>query len=566
MALTSQIQGEEYFRVLLGQGMYTAELPSNIPDGFSAICYNVVATGDSLENRMGIRQSSIDFKVFDYAAGSGKSPDTEKTNILYQLNPNIYNSDAPAFAWGSWGESVPDAVSNGPHLNLIRSHGAANPGDGYIRVPMPASINGICQYLDTVYFLIHSLGVYKITAIDWVADTVTYAQIPSSAGAIFHGLFPFKDRLWAYQNQWLYFTDIAPSGGYPETWAFTTNRIPFVGASGIGAIKKVVPLGNKLIVFTSAGLFTLLVEGSPQSWILRQLDSESICTTSQCAFESKNIVYYVNTQGVWATNGLQCTKLSSVIEDQWFLAKGTRVHTINSYEDGMIVSIGKLLSSDANKYDSKACRTFYSKLDPISWTEWNVMTADSYDDENFAGYRIASIQSVTRKIPTFLNPDPTVFMMAYITNSTEADPKNAVLQLLIFDGGKDQYWTNTGAGEQRQVSILLKTKYIDGGNPYNLKQCKRGLVELFTSDSQHKFRTSWDIDASVGESTMVRTIINQDYTVGVGSNLIQIPSLFHYRRCALMLMADLQSDESQIKIKDIAVVQNTERSEFEKVR
>ena len=63
MALASIVQGEEYFRVALGQGMYTSELPSNIPDGFSAMAYNFVATGDSLENRSGIRRGSVDWKV-----------------------------------------------------------------------------------------------------------------------------------------------------------------------------------------------------------------------------------------------------------------------------------------------------------------------------------------------------------------------------------------------------------------------------------------------------------------------------------------------------------------------
>ena len=99
-----------------------------------------------------------------------------------------------------------------------------------------------------------------------------------------------------------------------------------------------------------------------------------------------------------------------------------------------------------------------------------------------------------------------------------------------------------------------------------MKQCKRGLLEIYTSDTEHKFETSWDIDASSGAGTNVRIMQNQDYTVGVGSNLVQIPSNFHYRRCALDFEADLQSDTSTIKIKDIALVQNTERAEFEKVR
>ena len=570
MALASVIQGEEYYRVLIGQGMYTSELASNIPDGYSAICYNMVATGDSLENRTGIRRSSVDWKVGEIAAGSS-NVDAEKISIIYMLNNNIYDSQRPAFAWGSHGLQVPTGIDAGPALNIIRSYGDNAAGDGFMSIAMPAPIFGVSQYQDRTYFILNGSGVQYISDLNWGADTISYTSTPTSAGGVFHGLFTFKDRMWAYVNNQLYFTDIAPTGGYPETWAFAVNKIPFVGPNGVGVIKKVVPIGNKLIVFTNAGLFTLLVEGAPQSWILRQLDSESICTTSQCAFESKNIVYYVNTQGVWATNGLACTKLSSVIEDQWFLAKGTRSHTINSYEDGMIVSIAKLITGATGYFDSPNCRTFYSKLDPIGWTEWNISPWVDPKEENPPVYdRIVQVQSVSKKVPTYLNPDPLVYMLAYVTSTRQGDvltdSSRAVLQLLIFDGGKDQWVDNANVARERPTAIKLKTKYIDGGNAYNLKQCKRGVVEIYTSDTEHKFETSWDIDASIGGSTNVRITDNQDFTVGVGSNLVQIPSQFHYRRCAMDLTAELQSDTSQIKIKDIALVQNTERGEFEKIR
>ena len=71
MALASQIRGEEYYRVAIGQGMYTAELPSNIPDGYASVCYNMVATGDSVENRIGIRRPTIDWKILEYAPSYG---------------------------------------------------------------------------------------------------------------------------------------------------------------------------------------------------------------------------------------------------------------------------------------------------------------------------------------------------------------------------------------------------------------------------------------------------------------------------------------------------------------
>ena len=263
-------------------------------------------------------------------------------------------------------------------------------------------------------------------------------------------------------------TDLPAVGGLPETWAFTSNFVPFVGPNGAGRIKKVVPLGNKLLVFTMAGLFTLIVEGPPASWILRLLDSKSISTTNQCAFESKGIVYYINSVGVWATNSLYNTKISGVIEDQFFLAKGHRTHSIVPYEDGLLISISKITEAhlQLSCLFAPNCRIFYSKLDPVAWTEWNIETKS-------------------------VHPTPI-------------------------------------ANRRICLSMPLRTRRPDG--------------------------------------QAVRRTVNQDFTVGNGSNLAQIPAMFHYRRCGLIFSADLQSNDTQIKIKDMAIVQNVERGEYEKIR
>ena len=376
MAIASKIQDEEYFQIALGQGMYTSELPSNIPDGFSPMAYNMVATGDSLENRIGIRRSSVDWKVFDNPPAATASANAEKMNILYTLFPTRFDSNLPAFAWASYGTIVPSRAAASASLNFVRCAGNTGTGDGFMSCPITSNgiVTGVTQYNDVVYFIINTVGVQKITAFTWATDQITYTQVASSAGATMHGLFTFKDRLWAYEGKNLYYTDIPAPGALPETWAFATNVVPFVGPNGAGRIKRVIPMGNKLLVFTMAGLFTLLVEGPPASWILKILDSKSVSTTNQCAFESKGIVYYINTSGVWATNGIYNSKISGVIEDQFFLAKGYRTHTIVPYEDGLLISISKMHSASTSCYDAPTCRIFYTKLDPVAWTEWNIQT------------------------------------------------------------------------------------------------------------------------------------------------------------------------------------------------
>jgi hypothetical protein len=297
---------------------------------------------------------------------------------------------------------------------------------------------------------------------------------------------------------------------------------------------------------------------------LKILDSESISTSRNCAFEAKGIVYYINTQGVWATNGQSVAKISGVIEDQFFLAKGARVHTLHSYEDGMIMSVSKLRSG-TDEYDSPNCRILYSKLDPVGWTDWNIENSDGTTNA-FGDNRIVDIHSVSPKISTELNLEPTVYFVASVTDSSEAVAQTTRVQLLIFDGGENQARNRAGDLITAPMSCVLKTKYMDGGNPYRNKTNKQGYLEIYTSDAQHLFTTSWDIDSTVGTSSTVRDTAIQGFTVGQASNLIRIPAGFKFRRCALTVSTRLQTNTSQIKIKDLALVLAKDRDEAEVIR
>lgn len=570
MAEGSDIQGEELYRVQIGQGMYTSELSSNIADGFSPICYNLVATGDSLENRIGIKQPTVDYKVMEAIIKNDPanvSPDDYY--IFNTLSPFSNDSTQVAFAWGGRGNAVPGGTLNNPTLNLVRAAGTTDANDGFMSVNLPVVLTGICQYADAIYFTMGTgsganSGVQKISAINWATDAVTYSQLASTPSGQIRGLFAFKDRIWGFgfttSKHVLFFTNLPTVGGLPETWAFATNRIPIVGPNGSGSIKKIVPLGNRLAIFTTNGLFTLLVEGEPASWILRVLDSKSISTHSQCAFESKGIIYYVNTEGVWATNTLSVSKVSLTIDDQFWLSKGSRIHTIAPYEDGMIVSVAKH-NQAVTHFDAPNSRVFYSKLDPIAWTEWNFNRHGLGDfTEN-----LVAILSTTPKLQTYLNAEPVVYMLGVISDSAEGANQNSVVELFVFDGGSDTYRDRSNTQRTQPVGIYLKTKAVDGGNPFREKRNKQSYIEIFTSDAEHLFQTSWDMDLTVDEGSEIVPILLNDFTIGLGSNLVRIKSSFYYRRCALNLRAELQTDNSQIKIKDLVLIQDTRAKPREQI-
>lgn len=547
----SSVYGEEIHKIAIGNGIYTSELSSNIPDGFSPICYNLVATGDSLENRIGIRPSSVSWFM----------QSTPMPNLyLNKMNQLVYIGDAahPILGWGS----ITGAQNQ---LNFMRADGTHDANDGFMQLNMPQAVLGMCNYNNNTYFSLGaSGGINKISVFNWATDAITYASIASGATFTLTGLFSFKDRLWGWADSRLFFTDVAATGGLPEAWS-STNYVPFRSFLGSANIQNVLPLQNKLLVFTSAGLFTLLVQGAPASWILRILDLESSTSHPRCGFESKGIVYYTNTSGVWATNGTSVTKLSGVIEDQFFLSKGKRYQLLQPYEDGMILSIIKPTTNGA-AIDSPNCRVYYSKLDPIAWTEWGIHPPVG-ETNNWGTNRLCGILSASKKLPTYLNADPTVYMLALISSSTEAVPASSTTQLLVFDGGENKGWNTAGTLTTDPLRIALKTKAMDGGNPYSDKMAKEGILELFTSDAQHMFSASWDIDATTGVGNSIPSRNNfNDYISGASSNLIRLPAGFKFRRCAFNFASSLQTANSQIKIKDLALRMNTERSEFEQVR
>src|SRR5262245_15228077 len=111
MALVSQIPGEEYYRIAIGQGMYTAELPSNILDVYAYICYNMVASGDSVENRIGIRYlTSPGWKIMEISPAYGDTNNSENSDnrgYFCQIDPWGRLADKIAFAWGARGYTVP---------------------------------------------------------------------------------------------------------------------------------------------------------------------------------------------------------------------------------------------------------------------------------------------------------------------------------------------------------------------------------------------------------------------------------------------------------------------------
>lgn len=546
------VNGEDAFPLEIGYGLYSADLPSAIPNGYCQEAINTVCSGESQENRVGFNYlTAVDYFVLQ--------PVTFEHNAFvfcYNDNP-----DYPVLAW-------PDGNSLCFIRGSARLFAQSYTGDGFMRVnPENSIVTSVGNYGTITYFCT-SIGIRKITNFNWTTDVITFTSVTTALQGLY-GMITFKDRMWAFKGNTLYFTNPATTTALPETWSAVTQAIPVEGPGGSGEILKITPIGARLLIFTSNGLYALTVQGEPASWIFKALDRRSLGNHRQCAFERNNLVYYVNTLGVYVTDGYEVTKLSAAIDDKFFSSvTGSVRYSINFLNDGALLSMSRVFKHTDNQiyYDSAYHEMFYTRLDTIAWSEWNLKNYDAAPGV-FDGYNVATVISTSDSIYSYLSPDPLSFMLPVVSNSSAASPKTSTFQLCTYDGYLNKLridGTPTGV-KQEPLHVKIRSSFSDFGQPYNLTYLKYAFAEVFTSDPNYLFETWWVLDSTTDAQQSLLTVIDGD-TPGEGTNLVKITAGFHSRRAGLSIHSVLQSVNSQIKFKNFVAVMHTERREFKDIR
>lgn len=537
--------------ITIGQGLYTAELSSSIPEGYCARCKNFLAVGDSIENRFGMRQTSVDWNSI--------SATTIEDHIrLYKMFDG--DTTKPVLAWPQIGSG---------QINFLRSinkfSGVAPTGDGYMLATSGDNqVFSLASYRDRGYFT-SDLGIRKITAWNWTADTITTASVTTAITSA-KGLLSFKDRLWCFKSNTLYFTDIAAIGGYPETWAPATNAIIIDGQSGTSTIRQILTVSNRMVILTDTGIFTLVVMGSPGSWILRSLDARSSVNSEQAAFEAAGLIYYADNRGVWSTDGLITAKISGTIEDAFFQTSYALKTKLNYLDDGMILSIAAYDKTAALiQCNAPASRVFYSKLDNIAWSEWNIDSTDATDSD-FVDYRIVEIFGTSDSVYTQLTDTPMHYMLVVTSKSTTAVPASIQIQMVVYDSSQDSLRVplSSSTSELRtdEIILSLKTRYIDADMKYKNKQVKMAYLETFSSAANHILTSYWSLD----NGTLTLGFDINEPVVGEGTSLLKIPADFMFRKAALNIDAKMQGEDHRVKIKDATLLIHLKANEPEEVR
>jgi len=551
--------GEETFPVSISQGLYTADLPSAIPEGYCSLCDNAIPTGTSVESRFGFTPSSVGFNELDYA-------NQPLTSFSY-FGPTG-NDEAPILMWGS------NLSTGTPTLHLIREGepftdpGGGSTTNGYFSATIADDFVGAVNYNDS-YFAFMRNQVYKITAIDWVASSYTIAAVAGSPGSTCQPIH-FIDRLWTADGNTLYWTDaIASPGAEPTAWNTSVNFTKVVGRNGPGKIYKILPLGSRIYIFTSQGLFALTVAGSPSDWYLRPLDEKAIVNSYECAFEIGGMIYYISIYGVYVTNGGDSLKISGPIEN-FFLqgnfesgavapSKRSNIYRINYMDGGLIASISNVFINSGTAYfDVTYCKNFYTRLANIAWSEWNYNTP-------VGDTKLAAVQAIADSVESYINKSPLSYVMVFNTDSVEGTPRHVQRQLMVYDGLRDE-WTNPSGGGpsvNANVNVHIRSRYFDAGTPIDYKSAKYAYLNFYMSDKT-KFDDSaywyygWVTEQDVFDGTADVAKIDPTNIYGVEFNSVKLSTAFYYRIASFELILNTQNAVT-FKIKDLTLKQDTVR-------
>lgn len=568
---------EETIEIQFGQGLYSADLPSAIPDEFCSQAFNVVPTGTSLENRFGFTKTTIDHHVH-------MAQDADETWKKQAIAPpmshlgNSGNEDGVTLAWGSpvevdayethlLREGTPFEPAPGQEAVQTKGQlpggpvGTAAIDDGYITIATgdysTQQFMGAVNYLDWLYIFLDQ-SVKKVTAIDWTAGTLTEEVLVGFPTNVTCPPVHFFDRLWVADGSKLRYTDV-PSvpGGAPDTWNLGANFRVINGEAGPGKIYKLIPFNTKLLIFTSVGLFTLSVIGSPANWYLRALDESATSNSYQAGFEHNGLVYYITIRGVFVTDGSSTVMLSGAIQN-FFLAgnfdasadnqtKRYNIYRINYLDGGMVISISNFYFVEdvltANVEDSYQ---FYSRLDNVAWSQWNFST-NSQDDEN----ELFAILSVADSAESFVNKTPLSFILAQHSKSgpnvngvIPGEIFNVTQELFVYDGLKD-VWTPQVIVppdiSEKSIEAIIRSAYVGAGRLLDLKHGKYAFIELFFNSADH-----------YSDETIWRYGWNTDFkAINPGSDVIQgqpTPDNLALEFAAVKLECDVQFRIIQFEI------------------
>lgn len=366
------INKEDYALIDITKGIYATN-PFQVPEGFTQSLKNFVIRDGIVEQRWAFKTTAANI-------GAGNWAD----DIPLLTNPVVLNVDC-ANTHGkiaaAWFELTPGA-----------SRLVGFPTEGFIvsQGPILATqyLGGLVNYNGTIYAS-GATGIHKLGVANWPTGPVTETLVPGTAGILFTKIITHKSRLFGItqsNNNRLRFTDAPAVGALPENWNIVNNFIDFNG-TGVTVIQDVISLNNYLYVFTNAGLFSVYTSGVASNWIVRNINPGVVIRNAWSVVVKNSLIYYLTDEGVFATDGFDFKLISQSLSEFFSgnIQPVIQEALLQPFDNGIVLCVNKR-NAAAFGLEQIEKTLFYTKLNQIAWTEWELPATPLTEPNGLNGF------------------------------------------------------------------------------------------------------------------------------------------------------------------------------------
>jgi hypothetical protein len=502
--------------------------------------------------------SSVPYYPMNFTRATVLNPQNNATNVPILFEPHTAVPSATTVNVDMINYKCPPVASANQNVmsNIHRWNGVGYPSSNYV------------QYLDKIYAFWSNSGVYTVTGMGFSDPTTVVNLTRTLVGTspttnitnISYSVFLdiYKDRMFLSFGNKVYYTETALIGGYPETWNVSTQFFTLP----VRTIFKTFVLNNIMYFFTDGGVFALQVLGPPESWILKCINDTISVNHMNAVTLNKGVFYYVNINGIWATNGnSDPIRISYAIDEKLAKCGGIGVF---AYEEGCIVCAQTYKELSPGSQYAALDESFVYYFNGSVWVELKLAPFTSGLDN-----RNCIIVGTFLQVPADAsNQRPTTYMTVITGSAAEGWFMSTYFVCRTHSYGDGAISTEP---DYAQLTLPVPWSVIPSdwiGDSDKNKRIKYGFLNTFTS-------VETDIDISLNldgrgfiddpQTTTLRPVLNED-----GNYLSQFSVDGFVRRLGIKLEGSVDpagtivgaaSITSPIELKALRLIYSTGRKE-----
>jgi len=335
--------GEETIDIDVFSGMTL--LTGQLTEKFCILAYNLIKTAP---DELIIRDDLV--LIQDAAQTSYRTIASSEP-----IPRNIIKKDFEVFtAVGSPTVNSPSLIAaydNGSTYNITWLNCNSSTPSSFTQVAVTANrgVKAFCQYRDRYY---GSNGTSHIFRISNFSTTPATAYVTTDLAAVgVNFLIAFKNRVFGFTRNRIYWTDLAAIGGYPETWNLSINFSDLPSVDFDITIHNVKVYRGKIYMFTDKGVYSLQANGDPINWITEPVSSNFPIYDRDSVCINKNVVFLTDQMNLYSFDGTTFRTLPntrSIFYGQNIGAVYFGIVNIYPYEEGILLVRNDYIISGGN--------------------------------------------------------------------------------------------------------------------------------------------------------------------------------------------------------------------------